>query len=295
MLTSADPHLDQFLISSVGAVAQLYDISCLFDSSPTLFKTIQEPLYEAWTNLSSEVTVQEITAVTPALLSPEIILADHYFILNPSGTGLSPVWDFRATKSFFGNKNAFMLGAGVASVVSPVDPPNNINWLRIRKVSGEIADEVYRIYTMGGQPPASVSFLFLALRVWVGDSCPSPALVHARPDSRYQCQIYRPVLVLWRTTLVNYATPVRNPRSCISRLSQSEAKIGSLPSLFFDTAVFAYHYPSDSTIVRRQNSSERPIAALNPKKTSFELQSIQPSDRFPSLFIPWHPRWAQLL
>lgn len=144
--------------SSTGAVAQLYDISCLYNSSPTLFKTIQEPLYEAWTSLTSEVTVQQITAVTPALLSPDLILADHYFVPNPSGTGLSPVWDFRATKRFYGNKNAYMLGASVKSVVPPVDPADNVNWLRLRKVSGDIADEAYRIDTIGGQPPTSVTF-----------------------------------------------------------------------------------------------------------------------------------------
>jgi hypothetical protein len=151
-----------FFFSSTGAVAQLYDISCLYQSSPTVFKTIQEPLYEAWYNLSSDITVQEITAVTPVLLSPDIILADHYFIPNPAGTGLSPVWDFRATKRYYGNKNAYILGASVGSVVSPDDPSDDINWVRLRKVSGEIADEVYRIDTIGGQPPTSVTFLLLA-------------------------------------------------------------------------------------------------------------------------------------
>ena len=43
----------------------------------------------------------------------------------------------------------------------PVDPPNNINWLRVGKVAGDIADEVYRIDTIGGQPPTSVSLLLL--------------------------------------------------------------------------------------------------------------------------------------
>lgn len=156
-----DPAVLHVFFSSTGAVAQLYDISCLYHSSPTLFKTVQEPLYEAWADLSSEVTIQQMTAVTPAILSPDIIQADHYFVPNPAGTGLSPVWDFRATKSFHGNRNAYILGASAKSVVAPVDPSDNINWLRIRKVSGEIADEVYRIDTIGGQPPTSVTFLFL--------------------------------------------------------------------------------------------------------------------------------------
>lgn len=145
--------------SAAGAVAQLYDISCLAHSSPELFRTIQEPIYEAWVNMSQEVTVQEITHIIPALLSPEVIQADHYFIPNPAGTGLAPVWDFRTTKRFLGNENAIFVGRGVGSVVPPVDPPNNINWLRVANVIGDIADEVYRIDTIGGQPPTSVSIL----------------------------------------------------------------------------------------------------------------------------------------
>jgi hypothetical protein len=94
------------------------------------------------------------------LLSPEVIQADHYFIPNPTGTGLSPVWDFRTNQRFLGQENAVFVGKGAGSVVPPVDPSNNINWLRVGKVSGDIADEVYRIDTIGGQPPTSVRPFF---------------------------------------------------------------------------------------------------------------------------------------
>jgi len=148
--------LVDFFLSAAGAVAQLYDISCLYHSYPKLFRTIQEPLYEAWVNMTDEVTVQEILAIIPALLSPEVISSDHYFIPNSAGSGLSPVWDFRTTQRFHGKDDAVFVGRGVGSVVPPVDPSNNINWLRVGKVSGGIADEVYRIDTIGGQPPTSV-------------------------------------------------------------------------------------------------------------------------------------------
>jgi len=153
----ADPHTAFDIFSAAGAVAQLYDISCLYHSSPTLFRTIQEPLYEAWVNLTSEITVQHLTTIIPALVSPEVIQSDHYFIPNAAGNGISPVWDFRTNQKFQGQENAFFVGKGVGSVVPPVDPPNNINWLRVGKVAGDIADEVYRIDTIGGQPPTSVS------------------------------------------------------------------------------------------------------------------------------------------
>lgn len=157
------------ILSSTGAVAKLYDISCLYHSSPELFDTIQEPIYEAWVNVSTEITVQkitaqEITAVIPTLLSPEVVQANHYFIPNPVGTGLAPVWDFRTTQRFSGKSDAAFVGIGVASVVPPVDPRDNINWLRVGKISGDIADEVYRTDTVGGQPPTSVSLLLLRVR-----------------------------------------------------------------------------------------------------------------------------------
>ena len=136
----------------------------MYHASPELFATIQEPIYQAWVNISQDITVQQITAVIPALLAPEVIQADHYFIPNPAGSGLSPVWDFRATQRFQGKEDAFVVGTGVASVAAPVDPANNINWLRIRKVAGDAADEVYRIDTIGGQPPSSVSLLLLWFR-----------------------------------------------------------------------------------------------------------------------------------
>ena len=189
------------IFSAAGAVAQLYDISCLYHSSPTLFRTIQEPLYEAWVNLTSEITVQHLKAVIPALLSPEVIQSDHYFIPNAAGTGLSPVWDFRTNQRFQGQENAIFVGKGVGSVVPPVGPPNNINWLRVGKVAGDIADEVYRIDTIGGQPPTSVS-PFLAPCIGERGSLTLFLPVHPWPVQGYKRQICFPVLVLRGVSLV---------------------------------------------------------------------------------------------
>jgi hypothetical protein len=83
----------------------------------------REPLYGARVNLTSEITVQHLAAVIPALLSPEVVQADHYFIPNPAGTGLSPVWDFRTNQILHGQENAVFAGKGAGSVVPPVDPP----------------------------------------------------------------------------------------------------------------------------------------------------------------------------
>ena len=84
------------------------------------------------------------------------ILAQHYFVGNEAG-GLSPVWDFRATPKFEGVENATFVGKALANI-SDADPTKNVPWLHLGKVGGEIADEVYRIFTVGGVAPSSVSF-----------------------------------------------------------------------------------------------------------------------------------------
>jgi hypothetical protein len=111
-----------YISSSAGAVAQRY-IPSLYYYSPTLFGTIQELLYDAWVNLTSEITVEHLTTVIPALLSPEVVQVDHYFIPNPAGTGLSPVWNFRTNQKLHGQGNAVFVGKGAGSIVPPVGPP----------------------------------------------------------------------------------------------------------------------------------------------------------------------------
>lgn len=46
----------------------------------------------------------------------------------------------------------------VVANISDVNPTENVPWLHLLKVSGDIADEVYRIFTVGGVAPSSVSF-----------------------------------------------------------------------------------------------------------------------------------------
>lgn len=67
------------------------------------------------------------------------------------------MWDFRATPNFSNNTDAFFVGKGKSSLPSPIDPAENINWLDVANVAGSIATEVYRVSTLGGQPPTSVS------------------------------------------------------------------------------------------------------------------------------------------
>jgi len=143
--------------TNVGAVAELFDVSCLYDVDPGLLATIQEPLFAAWSNFTSDFTIQEAIQFLPRIVPAELILAQHYFIPNSAG-GLSPTWDFRATKRFKGVRNALFVGKGIASLPDPINPAVNVAWLDVGHVSGDIAAQVFRTNTVGGQPPSSCTF-----------------------------------------------------------------------------------------------------------------------------------------
>lgn len=139
---------------NVGAVAELIDVSCLAGSS--VFRQLPDQLYDSWVNFNQS-SVQEIIDHLHVLNPPEI-LAQHYFVSNPTtGQGLSPKWDFTSSGKFSGNKDAFFVGRGQGSLPAPTDPKKDINWLEVANVQGSIANTVFRTDTRGGQPPSSVS------------------------------------------------------------------------------------------------------------------------------------------
>lgn len=72
---------------STGAVAELFDISCL--PEPT-FDTISDLAFDAWKYAPSDITALDMVD-TLAPLKPAFVLGQHYFIVNPlTGSGLSP-------------------------------------------------------------------------------------------------------------------------------------------------------------------------------------------------------------
>ncbi|KDQ31887.1 hypothetical protein PLEOSDRAFT_1034910 [Pleurotus ostreatus PC15] len=83
------------------------------------------------------------------------ILGQHYFITNPiTGSGLSPKWDFTSQGATKGNPDAFVVGARSGGVPAPTGP-QDIDWLFLTGVQGQLADQIYRVDTRGGQPPAT--------------------------------------------------------------------------------------------------------------------------------------------
>ncbi|GJJ10925.1 hypothetical protein Clacol_005154 [Clathrus columnatus] len=130
--------------TSIGALATLFDASCVFEIID----------YIASGETGGEIT---IAALKAALGYSPLVLGHHYFINNPTGAaGISPTFDFRAD-SEKGNPEAFVVTSKTEDVPSPVDPTDNVDWLQLTAIpgQGELASTVYRILTVGGQPPTS--------------------------------------------------------------------------------------------------------------------------------------------
>jgi len=139
---------------STGAVAELFDISCLASTNNKLVSTIHNDLFNFWNGSSpGSATIQQLIETIPNIVPANMILSQHYFNKN-AAVGISPVWDFRTTQKFKGVDNAVFVGKASANTPD-ANPTNNVPWLHLAKVSGDISDEIYRIFTVGGVAPSS--------------------------------------------------------------------------------------------------------------------------------------------
>ncbi|KAI0078332.1 putative malate dehydrogenase [Panus rudis PR-1116 ss-1] len=137
--------------TNVGAVAELFDISCL---PAVAFDEVTDIVFDVWEKAPKQVTAQSIIGAL-AIFNPPIVLGQHFFITNPiTGSGLSPKWDFTSA-SLKGHPNAFVVGARTGDVVAPNDPSTNIDWLSLSAAQGDLASQIFRVETRGGQPPTS--------------------------------------------------------------------------------------------------------------------------------------------
>jgi len=138
--------------TNIGAVAELFDISCLFNTPA--FATVQDLAYDIWRIAPAAVTPEAIIAALHYAETPAI-LGQHYYVPNPvTGVGVSPKWDFTSQGANAGNPNAFVVAARVASLSAPTGT-SDIDWVSLTSLTGELAQEIYRIDTRGGQPPAT--------------------------------------------------------------------------------------------------------------------------------------------
>ncbi len=158
-LSSTVAYLFVYAYRSTGAVAELIDVSCIV-SQPS-FATLQNDLFNAWTNLIP----YPIQAVIDLLhlVNPPEVLAQHYFVPNPTtGQGVSPKWDFTSSGAFQGSQNAYIVAKGKGTLPAPTNATRDVAWLDVTGIQGDIANEVFRFDTVGGQPPSSVRVMWWA-------------------------------------------------------------------------------------------------------------------------------------
>jgi len=135
---------------SIGAVVQVFDISCFQCKSN--FLTIQNDAMAAWAAApDSTSAIDAMKSFAP--LKNSVLLGQHYFNTNVTSGGLSPVWDFRAD-AFAGNPDAFVVAAEVGGIPAPTGS-SDVDWLSLTNLSGGLATQVFRVETKSGQPPAS--------------------------------------------------------------------------------------------------------------------------------------------
>jgi hypothetical protein len=138
--------------SSVGTVAEMYDISCFYGRPE--FSTIQTDAFNVW-NASPTTDPLDPWLSQTMKTNFNINVEGQYYFVTQNGT-LVPVWDFTSSGENAGNPNAIVFAQKVKGAPSP-DGPENIDWVELKGVSGELAKQIYRVDTVMGQPPSSVS------------------------------------------------------------------------------------------------------------------------------------------
>ncbi|TFK29623.1 hypothetical protein FA15DRAFT_663774 [Coprinopsis marcescibilis] len=166
-------------VSAAGAVATLYDLSCL--GGTPLFDAIDDLIYGLFVDSDLDRPDSSIVESIGKFndKSNAFSFGEHFFSISPSGNGTSPVWDMRSAgpKKLRGNPDAYVLGAGVGRIPAP-EGAKNVDWLQVKQVEGKLATTVYRTHTRGGPAPASVRvsveskvepllILCLAVRTWI--------------------------------------------------------------------------------------------------------------------------------
>ncbi|KAF9477963.1 hypothetical protein BDN70DRAFT_76614 [Pholiota conissans] len=139
--------------TNVGALAELFDISCLTKSP--FFEALPDILDAAWQAAPPSITAPKIIQFLHSISSPEI-LGQHYYVTNPiTGSGINPKWDFTSQGATAGNKDAFVVAAKTAGIAAPTGTANDVDWVFLSAIQGKLASQVYRTDTRGGQPPAT--------------------------------------------------------------------------------------------------------------------------------------------
>lgn len=137
--------------TSTGAVAELFDASCA--ASKPEFSKISGMAFDMWNkipaNLMSAQQMIDMLAKIPFPPVTNSVLGQHYFV--STGNSTAPKWDYSVSKGK-GKTNAFVIGAKDAALPAP-KAADDVPWLELHGVQGELSKKMYRVFTRGGQPP----------------------------------------------------------------------------------------------------------------------------------------------
>ena len=130
----------------------MFDMSCRIGTPA--FSTIQNDAFNDWAAISSsDPWDPELVQVMED--QHGVTLAGEYYFVKQNGT-LIPVWDATSTGPFAGNPDAIVFAQKVQNIPSP-DGPENVDWVELKKLSGDLATQIIRVETVQGQPPSTVS------------------------------------------------------------------------------------------------------------------------------------------
>lgn len=150
---------------------ELFDVSCIPQAERAAFTA---EVYDAYLKAPPAMTAVELVEKSGRLLKP-FALGQHYWVpdpLNETDGSVNPKWDFGsrawhdALEFAVNPETAYQIGYRTGIVSAPNDPDVNIEWVTLAPLVrdgvplGLFTDQVFRINTNGGFPPAgSVCYL----------------------------------------------------------------------------------------------------------------------------------------
>jgi len=129
---------------NVGALAQVFDISCI-QNLPLISLALSQGILE----LEGVAGNALLNFATMIAKQGGFKLADHYF--DNSTGALAPVFNFQVSGG------GFAIGKKLVDLPAPVNPSVNVDWLQLEAIKGDAAKFLVREQTNGGQPPSSCS------------------------------------------------------------------------------------------------------------------------------------------
>ncbi|KAJ7823699.1 hypothetical protein B0H14DRAFT_3729796 [Mycena olivaceomarginata] len=133
--------------SSIGAVASLFDISCLY---PEEFETVQTTAFNIWENAYPRRARHRHRGSRRCSQPGRVpLLCDlplRHRHLAQMGLHLRKI---RRERQRVRPRRQ------TGDILAPTDHATNIDWLQLTAVQGELASGIFRVDTVGGQPPTS--------------------------------------------------------------------------------------------------------------------------------------------